>query len=141
MGAVTVFLDTAVFVYAAGSEHPLRAPCQAVLARAVRGEIAAATSAEVIQELVHRYLSIRRVDAAVSVAREVLVSFAPVLAIDHAVVARLPELVSKYPGLTTRDLVHVATCLEEGITDIVTPDRGFDRVAEIRRIDPERFAA
>jgi uncharacterized protein len=138
---MTVFIDTAVFMYAAGSDHPLRASCRAVLARAVRGEIAAATSAEVIQELVHRYLSIRRDDAATSVAREVLASFAPVLPIDHAIVARLPELVSKYPGITTRDLVHVATCIEEGITDIVTPDHGFDGVKEIRRIDPETFAA
>ena len=138
---MTVFIDTAVFMYAAGSDHPLRQPCRIILARAVKGDIAGATSAEVIQELVHRYLSIRRVDAAVSVAREVLASFAPVLPIDHAIVARLPELVSRYPGLTTRDLVHVATCIEEGITDIVTPDHGFDRVAEIRRIDPETLAA
>lgn len=94
-----------------------------------------------IQELVHRYLSIRRVDAAASVAREVLASFGPVLAVDHAIVARLPELVSRYPGLTTRDLVHVATCIEEGITDIVTPDRGFDRVREVRRIDPVTLAS
>jgi predicted nucleic acid-binding protein len=138
---MTVFIDTAVFMYAAGSDHPLRTPCRVVLARAVRGEIAAATSAEVIQELVHRYLSIRRVDAATSVAREVLASFGPVLPIDHAAVARLPDLVLRYPGLATRDLVHVATCIEEGITDIVTPDHGFDRVMEIRRIDPETLAA
>jgi hypothetical protein len=138
---VTVFIDTAIFMYAAGSDHSLRAPCRTVLARVVRGEIAGVTSAEVIQELVHRYLSIRRVDAAVSVAREVLGSFGPVVQIDHAIVARLPELVTRYPGLTTRDLVHVATCIEEGITDIVTPDRGFDRIREIRRIAPEALAS
>jgi predicted nucleic acid-binding protein len=138
---VTYFIDTAIFMYAAGSDHPLRSPCQSVLGRVVRGELVGATSAEVIQELVHRYLSIRRTDMAVSVAREVLGSFAPVLPVDHAIVARLPELVSRYPGLTTRDLVHVATCIEEGIAEIVTPDRGFDRVREIRRIDPEALAA
>ena len=137
---MTVFLDTAIFMYAAGSDHPLRAPCRTVLARAVRGEIPGATSAEVIQELVHRYLSIRRLDAAASVAREVLGSFGPVLAVDHAVVARLPELVSRYPSLETRDLVHAATCIEEGITDIVSPDRGFDQIREIRRIDPQVLA-
>jgi predicted nucleic acid-binding protein len=32
--------------------------------------------------------------------------------------------------------VHVATCLQEGISEIVSPDRGFDTVSEIRRIDP-----
>jgi uncharacterized protein len=138
---MTIFIDTAVFMYAAGSDHPLRASCRTALARAVRGEIAATTSAEVIQELVHRYLSIRRVDAAVDVAREVLGSFGPVLPVDHATVSRLPDLVARYPGLATRDLVHVATCLEEGITEILTPDRGFDRIREVRRIDPETLVA
>jgi predicted nucleic acid-binding protein len=52
----------------------------------------------------------------------------------------MPDLVARYPRLTARDLVHVATCLEEGIAEIVTPDRSFDVVAEIRRIDPADFA-
>jgi len=29
----------------------------------------------------------------------------------------------------------------EGITEIVTPDRGFDQVAELRRIDPADLGA
>lgn len=39
---------------------------------------------------------------------------------------------------TARDLVHVhvATCAEEGITTIVSPDRAFDAVGPVRRIDP-----
>ena len=43
-------------------------------------------------------------------------------------------------GLSARDVVHVATCVHEGITEIVSPDRGFDQVAEVRRIDPAAFA-
>jgi hypothetical protein len=30
----------------------------------------------------------------------------------------------------------VATCIHEGITDVISPDRAFDDVAEVRRIDP-----
>lgn len=138
---MTVFLDTAVFMYAAGADHPLREPCRVILARAVRGEISGITSAEVVQELVHRYRSIRRIDAADRVAREVLSAFGPVIAVDHAVISRLPDLLALYPGLATRDLVHVATCIEEGIGEIVTPDRGFDSVREVRRVDPVALAA
>jgi uncharacterized protein len=138
---VTVFFDTAIFMYAAGADHPLREPCRVVLARAVRGEIAGTTSAEVIQELVHRYRSIRRTDAADQVAREVLGAFGPVISVDHTVVSRLPDLLARYPALATRDLVHIATCIEEGIGEIVTPDRGFDAVREIRRVDPVTLAA
>ena len=54
---------------------------------------------------------------------------------------RVPDLARKYPSLTARDLVHVATCVHEGITDLISPDRGFDQVAEVRRIDPADLAA
>jgi predicted nucleic acid-binding protein len=35
----------------------------------------------------------------------------------------------------------VATCIHEGITDVISPDRAFDDVAEVRRIDPSEFAS
>ena len=46
--------------------------------------------------------------------------FAPVLPITHALMRRVPDLVARYPSLDSRDLVHVATCINEGITDIVS---------------------
>ncbi len=46
----------------------------------------------------------------------------------------------EYPTLDARDVVHVATCIHEGIPTIVSPDRAFDQVAEVRRIDPLAFA-
>jgi predicted nucleic acid-binding protein len=48
-----------------------------------------------------------------------------------------------YPhrDLSARDVIHVATCIHEGIDEIVSPDRGFDLVRDIRRLPPEDFAA
>ena len=34
-----VFLDTNVFLYAAGGEHPLKAPCGDILTRAANGDL------------------------------------------------------------------------------------------------------
>ena len=67
--------------------------------------------------------------------------FAPVLPISHALMRRVPDLAARYPTLAARDLVHVATCVHEGITEIVSPDRAFDQVAEVRRLDPVELAA
>jgi predicted nucleic acid-binding protein len=53
---------------------------------------------------------------------------------------RVPDLARRYPTLGARDLVHVATCVHEGITKIISADRAFDQVAELRRIPPEDFA-
>jgi predicted nucleic acid-binding protein len=105
------------------------------------GEIDAVTSTEVVQEILHRFVSIRRREVGVQIATLTMDAFAPVLPITHALMRRVPDLAGKYPTLATRDLVHVATCIHEGITDLISPDRGFDHVAEVRRIDPAAFVA
>jgi predicted nucleic acid-binding protein len=138
---VTVFLDSAVFMYAVGAQHPLRAPCQSVLRQAADQQLASVTSTEVVQEVLHRFLAIRRAAAGIEVSRSILVAFAPVVPITHRVMARVPDLAERYATvLSARDLVHVATCVEEGITELVTTDTAFDQVAEIRRIDPRDLA-
>lgn len=133
---MTVFIDTAVLMYAAGAVHPLRDPCRRLLREVADGKLEAVTSAEVIQEILHRATRIGRHDAGAALARASLDLFAPVLPITHALMRRLPDLVDRYPNLEARDLVHVATCLHEGIRDIISPDKGFDAVDGIRRLDP-----
>lgn len=128
-------------MYAAGSEHPLKAPCKEVLVRVAAGELDAVISAEVVQEIVHRYMAVGRPQLGASIARDALDLFAPVLPITHAVMRRVPDLVDRHPTLAARDLVHVATCQAEGISEIISPDRGFDSVPGIRRIDPAEGAA
>jgi len=137
---VTVFIDTAVVMYANGTNHPLREACRSIMAQVGDGQLEAVTSAEVVQEILHRFRSIRRPEIGNEIARLTLDAFAPVLPITHALLRRVPDLAARYPNLSARDVVHVATCIHEGITEILTPDRGFDQVAEIRRIDPKSFA-
>jgi predicted nucleic acid-binding protein len=128
-------------MYAASDEHPLREPSRRVLSRIGTGELDGVISVEVIQEILHRFTSVRRVDVGQAQARDAMDFFAPVLPITHALMRRVPDLALKYPQLDARDVLHVATCIHEGITDIISPDRGFDQVAEIRRIDPTAFAS
>lgn len=137
---MTVFVDTAVPMYAAGGTHPLRDPSLRVLQMIREGDLEAVTSTEVVQEIAHRFLAVRRPEIARQLATDVLDLFAPVLPITHALIRRVPDLARKYPKLSARDLIHVATCIHEGITEIISPDRAFDQVAEVRRIDPTEFA-
>lgn len=139
---MTVFVDTAVIMYAGGRDHPLRAPCQLLLRRIADQRLDAVTSVEVIQEILHRFTALRLPDIGAAMARDALDLFAPVLPVTHAVMRRMPDLVAHYPALAARDLVHAATCLHEGISEIVTPDEGFERLSELglrrrRPDDPE----
>lgn len=136
---MTLFVDSAVIMYAGGRDHPLRAACQRLLRRIADGHLDAVTSVEVIQEILHRFTALRRPDVGAAMARDALDLFAPVLPVTHAVMRRMPDLVARFPILAARDLVHAATCLSEGISEIVTPDEGFNDLSELglRRRRPE----
>ncbi len=129
----TVFVDTAILMYAGGAPHPLRGPCRTLLEDVAAGEIRGVTSVEVIQELLHRFGATSTIGR--RMARSTLDLFAPVLPVTHAVMARVLGLAGRYEHLSARDLVHVATCREEDIPAIASPDRGFEDVEGLRRID------
>ena len=136
-----IFVDANVLMYAAGSDHRLREPCRRVLDAVGDRTLDAVTSVEVVQEIVHRYLAIGRAEGGLALADRTLDLFAPVFPITHALMRRVPDLARRYPDLSARDLIHVATCIHEGIAEIITTDHGFDVVSEVRRIAPEEFAA
>jgi predicted nucleic acid-binding protein len=138
---VTVFIDAAVVMYASGAEHPYRDACRAILEAVGAGRLDATTSVEVVQEIGHRYVSIRQPERARDLTVATLDLFAPVLPITHAVMRRVPDLMARYPRLDSRDLVHVATCIHEGISEIISADRAYDAVAEVKRIDPLAFVS
>lgn len=134
-----IFVDANVLMYAAGAGHPLKVPCMRFLDGVANRAIDGVTSVGVIQELVHRYLSIGRAEGGLALAEQSMDLFAPVLPITHALIRRVPDLAKRYPTLAARDLVHVATCIHEGIPEIVSTDGAFDAVREVRRVAPEDF--
>ena len=57
----------------------------------------------------------------------------PVYVEDMNLAARL---VDEYPGVSARDLVHVAVMRRMGADRVVSADRDFDRIADVERLDP-----
>jgi predicted nucleic acid-binding protein len=99
------------------------------------------TSAEVLQELVHRYTAIR----AWVRGREVFEGFAGLMSgrtesIHGSDVEYAASLIEAYPGLQGRDLLHLAVMHRLGVTRIISADTGLDRVPEFERLDPARLA-
>ena len=119
------FLDTNVFLHAAGVEHPLKAPCASVLARAARSELAATTSAEVVQEILHVLRRRGRHDDALTLTGAVLALFPDILPVDRAVLAHTTWLLAEQPDLSTRDAVHIATAIQHGCDVLVSVDGGL----------------
>lgn len=128
--------DTNVFVYALGREHPLRGPCQAILARVADGELRGEASADLIQEFAHqRYRQTCDRAAACHAARRVAQTCV-LHALEPADVLRGLELYERHPRLNARDASFAAVALGRGIDAILTADRAFGEVPGLERIDP-----
>ena len=134
--AEPLFVDTNVFMYLAGDDPLMRDRCRAALRALVDREVPLLTSAEVLQEILHRYVSIDRVDharlvygAAVDICKEIL-------PIAERQTARALALLLRHPHLPARDALHVAAMQDRGIRRILSAARHFDRVDAVHRVDP-----
>jgi predicted nucleic acid-binding protein len=117
-----IFVDTNVFMYAVGGEHPLRGPAQQFFLESMNATAARVTSAEVLQELLHAYVPVRRfatLDAALSLVDSVIGTIWPIEAEDVRM-ARL--FADRQSRLGARDLIHLACCRRRNVTSIKTFD-------------------
>ena len=136
------FLDANIPIYAAGRPHRLKGPCAQVLMLAAERPEAFLTDAEVLQELLHRYLALRLW----SEGRDVFHGFAdlmrervePVQAID---VEQAALLADELPELGARDLLHAAIIRRLEVQHIISADAGLDRLTEVERLDPMEIEA
>jgi predicted nucleic acid-binding protein len=121
-------------VYAVGDRHDQRDACRALVSTATDGGIELHASVELVQEfLFHR---LRRGNRALAVKQTRDVAALCVLhPFDTEVAGRMIDLVAS-AGIGGRNAVHAATALLHGFEALVSPDRGFDTVPGLLRIDP-----
>lgn len=132
-----VFIDANVPIYAAGREHPIKEPCARILMMAAEHPRSFVTDAEILQELLHRYLASGRW----ALGREVVQAFVevmhgrvePVYANDVDAAAKLAD---RHPDVSARDLVHAAVMERLGANRIISADTDFDRLLGVTRLDP-----
>ncbi len=129
-----IFLDANVPMYLVGQPHPHKADVQLVLKRLAAERRRLLTSSEVFQEILHRYISTERRDK-IEPAFEVLRSLADeVVPVGEQDVFLAKDLVHAHPSLSARDALHAAVMRRRQIAEIVTFDRGFDKLSGIRRL-------
>lgn len=136
------FLDTNIFMYAAGREHPLKGPCVAFLRRVAREEVEALTNTEVLQEILYRYRAIGERERGLHLARLAVDQVGgEVLPVTLADMQRAFGLVARYGiDIMARDAVHAATMLNNGLTHLISADSHFDVIEGVTRLDPRKAA-
>jgi uncharacterized protein len=129
-----ILIDSNIPMYLVGTPSPLKTDAQRLLEKLVSERERLVTDAEVLQEILHRYVAINRrhdiqpaFDSLLSVVDEVL-------PVDRSVVERAKQIVLGYQRLSARDAVHLAVMEKHGIERILTFDAGFDGFPGVTRL-------
>ena len=121
-------------MYLVGSPHPHKADAQRLLEKLITDRERLVTDAEVLQEILHRYVAIDRRDA-IQPAFDALLGFVDeVLSVDRGAVERAKQIVLGYRQLSARDAVHLSVMEQNGVRQILSFDSGFDAFPGITRL-------
>ncbi len=130
------FVDTNIFMYAVGADHPYKVPSLRFFETVAQGKGEIAISAEVLQEILYRFWAIRRMDEGFQLFDYAQSLCHWVLPVTQEEVQKAKELMVGIPKISPRDAIHVATMKKNRISTIISYDQGFDCVKEIKRIEP-----
>ena len=121
-------------MYLVGSPHPHKSDAQRLLEQAVNEGQRLVTDAEVLQEILHRYVAINRRDAIQPAFDALLGVVDQVLDVPRSAAERAKEIVLGHRRLSARDALHLAVMERHGINRILSFDFGFDGFPGISRL-------
>lgn len=120
-----IFVDTNVIMYAVGRANPLRAEAQRFFVDHVESGELLVSSAEVLQELMHAYVPVGRIDTLNSAFELAHARLGEIWAIESDDVEFARSLLPSYAALSARDLLHLAACIRRGVERVKTYDRAL----------------
>jgi predicted nucleic acid-binding protein len=129
-----IFVDSNIPMYLVGAPHAHKTDAQRLLEWCITERQRLVTDAEILQEILHRYVAIDRRDAIQPAFDALLGVVDDVLPVERAVVERAKAVVLGKRQLSARDALHVAVMEHHGITRIMSFDAGFDGVPGIERL-------
>lgn len=121
-------------MYLVGSPHPHKIDAQRLLQKLIANRHRLVTDAEVLQEILRRYVAIDRRDAIQPAFDALLGIVDEVFAVDRAITERAKQIVLGHRKLSARDAIHLAVMEGQGIEEILTFDSGFDGFPGITRL-------
>ena len=129
-----IFVDSNIPMYLVGAAHPHKADARRRLEDAIAAGERLVTSAEVLQEILHRYTAINRRDAIQPAFDALLGVVDDVVDVGRKDVERARDIVLGMVQLSARDALHAAVMEREGITCIMSFDAGFDALPGVTRV-------
>lgn len=129
-----ILVDSNVPMYLVGAPHPHKTDAQRLLERCIAQGERLVTDAEVLQEILHRYVAIGRRDAIQPAFDALLGVVDEVFPITEADVQRARHIVLGSPRLSARDAIHLAVMEHRQADRVLSFDRGLDGFPGVTRL-------
>jgi uncharacterized protein len=129
-----ILVDSNVPMYLVGAPHAHKSDALRLLEQLVTERQRLVTDAEVLQEILHRYVAINRRDAIQPAFDALLGIVDEVLDVNRGAVERAKEILQGHGRLSARDALHLAIMHQHGIGRILSFDSGFDGFPGIARL-------
>lgn len=129
-----ILVDSNIPMYLVGAPHPHKVDAQRWVEKLLSERQRLVTDAEVLQEILHRYVALNRLDAIQPAFDSLLGVVDEVLSIDHAILERAKRVILGHVRISARDAIHAAVMEQYRIDRIFTFDSGFDGLPGITRL-------
>jgi uncharacterized protein len=129
-----ILVDSNIPMYLVGAPHPHKSDAQHLLEKLVSDRQRLVTDAEVLQEILHRYVAINRRDAIQPAFDALLGVVDQVLSVDRSVAERAKQIVLGHRRISARDAVHLAVMEHHEIGQILSFDARFDGFPGVSRL-------
>jgi predicted nucleic acid-binding protein len=129
-----LFVDANIAMYLVGAPHPNRERAVWALERAIANGDRLVTDADVLQEILHRYLAIQRPEAIDPCLDTMSALVDEVFPIESQDIHAARALLAQHGALSARQAMHAAVMQRHGVHRLLSFDLGFDRIPGIDRL-------
>jgi len=128
-----IYLDSNIFLYAILYNDKKAVSCRNILLSVVRGDVEGATSFLTWDEVVYIVLKSIGGDNAVREGKKLLeLPNLKFVKVDEKIMRKAQELIREY-RINPRDAIHAASAVVIGAKEIVSDDKDFDLIREVKR--------
>lgn len=136
-----LYLDTNFFIYLSDTSSPFHLPCLRLVRYCNKNKILTSTSTETIQEIIHLAKNTKQLDKGLLVSQKTLQLVHELLPVGKATIGIYLKKAGVHRAAKSRDLIHLAVCLENKIEKIVTYDKEFRTFAGIKALQPQEITS
>ncbi len=129
------YLDSNVFIFAYSDDKELGKDCRKILDMIFNGKIRVFTSTLTFDEVYYKIKKLKDKETALIVINSFLnLKNLNFISVDFNILNYSYTLLKKY-NINPRDSIHLSCALLNDVHNIITNDKDFDKIIEIKRFD------